>query len=93
MQIAKMSTSARQHVLTNWIDMFKRAQTRREDYNGVLRQCAQSFPEFSTRMRTNLRSMRADAAFELAMHGVFNVPLVKSEFGAPVAVPRRPRRR
>jgi hypothetical protein len=78
MEISTMSTSSRQHILANWVDMYRRTRHNGDDQNGVVRQCATSFPELPRRMRENLRGHRADAAFEKSMAEIFSLtPLPK----------------
>ena len=67
MEISKMSTSSRQHILANWVELYRRTRHNGDDQNGVVRQCTASFPAFGDRMRTNLRVVGVDKAFERSM--------------------------
>ena len=62
-----MSSSSRQHVLANWLEMYDDAG----DKNGVVRQCTVSFPTFRDRMRGHLRTIGVDVAFKKTMTDVF----------------------
>jgi hypothetical protein len=67
MEISKMSTPSRQHILANWVELYRRTRHNGDDQNGVVRQCTASFPAFGDRMRTNLRVVGVDRAFERSM--------------------------
>ena len=63
----RMSSALRQHVLTNWLEMYANAN----DKNGIVRQVTSSFPDFGGRMRHNLRVIGVDGAFERTITGIF----------------------
>ena len=67
MEISKMSTSSRQYIVANWLQMYDDAG----DKNGVVRQCTVSFPTFRDRMRGHLRTIGVDGAFKKTMTDVF----------------------
>jgi hypothetical protein len=71
MEISKMSTPSRQHILANWVELYRRTRHNGDDQNGVVRQCTTSFPSFGDRMRTNLQKVGVDKSFELSMKGLF----------------------
>jgi hypothetical protein len=68
MHVDQMSPSGKKHILGGWLTMYDGAET--EGKNGVVRQCTQSFPKFSDRMRTNLRVVGVDKAFEQSITAV-----------------------
>ena len=67
MEISQKSTSSRQYILANWLEMYDDAGDR----NGVMRQCTVSFPTFRDRMRGHLRTTGVDVAFKKTMTDVF----------------------
>lgn len=68
MHVDHMSPSGKKHILGGWLTMYAGAET--EGKNGIMRQCTQSFPAFGDRMRTNLRVVGVDRAFEQSITAV-----------------------